>query len=246
MLEYTSQGSVVWRSDPIPGASRVHAVGETILVNSFPELGSTRLLALDMDGNLLWTHDWDMHIHFEGIIAAEAGFLAYGWTDAGEELYPYAICLDESGGEVWRYEELERGEIVDAYCNGSETVLLAIPSRLIFLQNGFLTEIAEHPSITQDDRSVWQTALALTPWDGGYLIAVQLGHPFMDSCLVRQTDAQGNVLNEWRESFAGTVYSVDEAAFYIHDGTVYLAAYGKSPEAKILSIVSTASAAALE
>ena len=67
---------------------------------------------------------------------------------------------------------------------------------------------------------------------GGALIALRFGHPLAGECLLRQVDAQGGVVAEWRAAFP-ELYGVQKAALVPCGETVYLAACGEPPEAAV-------------
>ena len=64
----------------------------------------------------------------------------------------------------------------------------------------------------------------------GALIALRFGHPLAGECLLRQVDAQGGVVAEWRVAFP-ELYGVRMAALVPCGEAVYLAACGEPPEA---------------
>ena len=235
-LECVSGGETLWRSGAIPGASQVYALDGRLLVNSHPALGSTRLLAFDGAGTLLWTRDFDEHITFEGVLAAGDGLLAYGWADIGDGLFPRAFCLDAGGAEQWRYAALEPGEAAAACMDGEEVLLLmdnlggdGWPTRLTRLRAGAVVWQQDYPSARVEGAAT-QGTLDMLPYEGGALIALRFGYPLAGECLLRQVDARGGVVAEWCVAFP-ELYGVRMAAFVPCGEAVYLTACGEPPEA---------------
>lgn len=239
-LECVFAGETAWRSAAIPWASRIYAAGGCLLVNSFPMLDGARLLAFGREGTLLWTRDFDETVHFTDIFAAGDGFVACGWAQVGDKAYPRAIGLDAGGAEVWRYAATGPGETVAAGMDGADVLLLIDvdggdgATRLLRLRAGEAVAQTDYPA-AQYGGAATQGALSLLPCAGGALIAVNLGR---GDCLLRRVDADGEVLGEWREPFAGTLsplHGVREAALFMRGGNAYIAVCGKPPDAEALA-----------
>ena len=170
-----------------------------------------------MDGGTAWEARWEESLRFAGILACAEGYLAYGYRVEAEENYPFAVCVDAQGAEVWRCEGQERGEVVAA-CVDGEGVLLLIdarggdgwPTRLMRLRAGAVVWQQDYPSARAGE-AVTQGALDILPYGGGALIALRFGHPLAGECLLRRVDAQGGVVAEWRAAFP-ELYSVRMAA----------------------------------
>ena len=106
-----------------------------------------------MDGAPLWETRWEESLRFAGILACAEGYLAYGCRVEAEENYPFAVCVDAQGAEVWRCEGRERGEVVAACVDGEGVLLLmddlggdGWPTRLIRLRAGAVVWQQDYPS----------------------------------------------------------------------------------------------------
>ncbi len=106
------------------------------------------------------------------------------------------------------------------------------PTRLMRLRAGAVVWQQDYPSARAED-AVTQRALDILPYEGGALIALRFGHPLAGECLLRQVDAQGGVVAEWRAAFP-ELYGVQKAALVPCGEEVYLAAYGEPAEAAAL------------
>ena len=239
-LERVRGREVVWsREIDERGAFTLFCDGERILVDAAPAVGVSTLTALDMDGATLWETRWEESLRFAGILACAEGYLAYGCRVEAEENYPFAVCVDAQGAEVWRCEGQERGEVVAACVDGGDALLLidvrggdGWPTRLMRLRAGAVVWQQDYPSARAED-AVTQRALDILPYEGGALIALRFGHPLAGECLLRQVDAQGGVVAEWRVAFP-ELYGVQKAALVPCGEEVYLAAYGEPAEAAAL------------
>ncbi len=214
------------------GAFNLFCDGERILVDGAPAVGVSTLTALDMDGATLWETRWEESLRFAGILACAEGYLAYGCRVEAEENYPFAVCVDAQGAEVWRCEGQERGEVAVACVDGEGVLLLmddlggdGWPTRLTRLRAGAVVWQQDYPS-ARVEGAVTQGALDILPCGGGALIALRFGHPLAGECLLRQVDAQGGVVAEWRVAFP-ELYGVRMAALVPCGEAVYLAACGE-------------------
>ena len=236
-LDFLRDRETVWNREVSErGALNLFCDGERILVDGAPAVGVSTLTALDMDGATLWETRWEESLRFADILACAEGYLAYGYRVEAEENYPFAVCVDAQGAEVWRCEGQERGEVAAA-CVDGEGVLLLIdvrggdgwPTRLMRLRAGAVVWQQDYPSARAED-AVTQRALDILPYEGGALIALRFGQPLAGECLLRQVDARGGVVAEWRAAFP-ELYGVRMAAFVPCGEAVYLAACGEPPEA---------------
>ena len=236
-LERVRGREVVWsREIDERGAFTLFCDGERILVDAAPAVRVSTLTALDMDGGTVWEARWEESLRFADILACAEGYLAYGYRVEAEENYPFAVCVDAQGAEVWRCEGQERGEVAAA-CVDGEGVLLLIdvrggdgwPTRLMRLRAGAVVWQQDYPSARAED-AVTQRALDILPYEGGALIALRFGHPLAGECLLRQVDARGGVVAEWCVAFP-ELYGVRMAAFVPCGEAVYLAACGVPAEA---------------
>ena len=214
------------------GAFNLFCDGERILVDAAPAVGVSTLTALDMDGATLWETRWEESLRFADILACAEGYLAYGYRVEAEENYPFAVCVDAHGAEVWRCEGQERGEVAAACVDGEGVLLLmddlggdGWPTRLTRLRAGAVVWQQDYPS-ARVEGAVTQGALDILPCGGGALIALRFGHPLAGECLLRRVDAQGGVVAEWRVAFP-ELYGVRMAAFVPCGEAVYLAACGE-------------------
>ena len=214
------------------GAFNLFCDDERILVDGAPAVGASTLTALDMDGAPLWETRWEESLRFAGILACAEGYLAYGCRVEAEENYPFAVCVDAQGAEVWRCEGQERGEVVAACVDGEGVLLLmddlggdGWPTRLMRLRAGAVVWQQDYPS-ARTEGAVTQGALDILPCGGGALIALRFGHPLAGECLLRRVDAQGAVTAEWRAAFP-ELHGVQKAALVPCGEAVYLAAYGE-------------------
>ena len=239
-LERVRDREVVWsREIGERGAFNLFCDGERILVDAAPAVRVSTLTALDMDGGTIWEARWEESLRFAGILACAEGYLAYGYRVEAEENYPFAVCVDAQGAEVWRCEGQERGEVVAACVDGEEVLLLmdnlggdGWPTRLTRLRAGAVVWQQDYPSARVGE-AVTQRALDILPYEGGALIALRFGHPLAGECLLRQVDAQGAVVAEWRVAFP-ELYGVRMAAFVPCGEAVYLAACGEPAAAAAL------------
>lgn len=221
------------------GAFNLFCDDERILVDGAPAVGGSTLTALDMDGAPLWETRWEESLRFAGILACAEGYLAYGCRVEAEENYPFAVCVDAQGAEVWRCEGQERGEVAAACVDGGDALLLidvrggdGWPTRLMRLRAGAVVWQQDYPS-ARTEGAVTQGALDILPCGGGALIALRFGHPLADECLLRRVDAQGAVTAEWRAAFP-ELYGVQKAALVPCGEAVYLAACGEPAAAAAL------------
>ena len=99
------------------------------------------------------------------------------------------------------------------------------PTRLMRLRAGAVVWQQDYPSARAED-AVTQRALDILPYGGGALIALRFGYPLAGECLLRQVDAQGAVMAEWRAAFP-ELYGVQKAALVPCGEAVYLAACGE-------------------
>ena len=127
-VDFLRDRETVWNREVSErGAFNLFCDGERILVDAAPAVRVSTLTALDMDGATLWETRWEESLRFAGILACAEGYLAYGYRVEAEENYPFAVCVDAQGAEVWRCEGQERGEVAAA-CVDGEGVLLLIDS----------------------------------------------------------------------------------------------------------------------
>ena len=239
-LDFFRDRESVWsREIGERGAFNLFCDGERILVDAAPAVRVSTLTALDMDGATLWETRWEESLRFAGILACAEGYLAYGCRVEAEENYPFAVCVDAQGAEVWRCEGQERGEVAAACVDGGDALLLiddlggnGWPTRLTRLRAGVVVWQQDYPSARAGE-AITQGALDILPYEGGALIALRFGHPLAGECLLRQVDAQGGVVAEWRVAFP-ELYGVRMAAFVPCGEAVYLAACGEPPEAAAL------------
>ena len=236
-VDFLRDRETVWNREVSErGALNLFCDGERILVDAAPAVGVSTLTALDMDGATLWETRWEESLRFADILACAEGYLAYGYRVEAEENYPFAVCVDAQGAEVWRCEGQERGEVAAACMDGEEVLLLmddlggdGWPTRLMRLRAGAVVWQQDYPS-ARAEGAVTQGTLDILPYEGGALIALRFGHPLAGECLLRQVDAQGGVVAEWRAAFP-ELYGVRMAAFVPCGEAVYLAACGEPPEA---------------
>ena len=214
------------------GASNLFCDGRRILVDGAPALRVSTLTALGMDGTALWEARWEESLRFDGILACAEGYLAYGYRVEAEEYYPIAVCVDEQGVEAWRYEGQEWGTAVAACVDGEDVLLLAgladadAGTRLLRLRAGEVVRQAGYPR-TEIGEAVTDGVLALCPYRGGYLILEDLfENPSAVAYLLRQVDAEGGTLAEWRVDFP-ELYNGRMAALVPCGDTAYLAVYGR-------------------
>ena len=232
-VDFLRDRETVWsREIGERGAFNLFCDDERILVDGAPAVGVSTLTALDMDGAPLWETRWEESLRFAGILACAEGYLAYGCRVEAEENYPFAVCVDAQGAEVWRCEGQERGEVAAACVDGEGVLLLmddlggdGWPTRLTRLRAGAVVWQQDYPS-ARTEGAVTQGALDILPCGGGALIALRFGHPLAGECLLRQVDAQGAVTAEWRAAFP-ELYGVQKAALVPCGEAVYLAAYGE-------------------
>ena len=93
------------------------------------------------------------------------------------------------------------------------------------LRAGAVVWQQDYPSARAED-AITQGALDILPHEGGALIALRFGYPLAGECLLRQVDAQGGVVAEWRVAFP-ELYGVRMAALVPCGEAVYLAACGE-------------------
>ena len=118
-LDFLRDRETVWsREIDERGAFNLFCDGERILVDGAPAVGVSTLTALDMDGGTAWEARWEESLRFAGILTCAEGYLAYGCRVEAEENYPFAVCVDAQGAEVWRCEGQKRGEVVAACVDG--------------------------------------------------------------------------------------------------------------------------------
>lgn len=221
------------------GAFNLFCDGERILVDAAPAVGVSTLTALDMDGATLWETRWEESLRFADILACAEGYLACGYRVEAEENYPFAVCVDAQGAEVWRCEGREWGEVAAACVDGGDALLLidvrggdGWPTRLMRLRAGAVVWQQDYPSARAGE-AVTQGALDILPYGGGALIALRFGHPLAGECLLRRVDAQGGVVAEWRVAFP-ELHSVRMAALVPCGEAVYLATCGEPAAAAAL------------
>ena len=239
-LDFLRDRETVWNREVSErGAFNLFCDGERILVDAAPAVRVSTLTALDMDGGTVWEARWEESLRFAGILACAEGYLAYGCRVEAEENYPFAVCVDAQGAEVWRCEGRERGEVAAACVDGGDALLLidvrggdGWPTRLTRLRAGAVVWQQDYPSARAED-AVTQRALDILPYEGGALIALRFGHPLAGECLLRQVDAQGGVVAEWRAAFP-ELYGVQKAALVPCGEEVYLAACGEPAAAAAL------------
>ena len=238
-VDFLRDRETVWNREVSErGAFNLFCDGERILVDAAPAVRVSTLTALDMDGGTVWEARWEESLRFAGILACAEGYLAYGYRVEAEENYPFAVCVDAQGAEVWRCEGQERGEVVAACVEGEGVLLLmdnlggdGWPTRLTRLRAGAVVWQQDYPSARVEGAAT-QGTLDMLPYEGGALIALRFGYPLAGECLLRQVDAQGEVVAEWRVAFP-ELYGVRMAALVPCGEAVYLAACGEPPEAAV-------------
>ena len=239
-VDFLRDRETVWNREVSErGAFNLFCDGERILVDAAPAVRVSTLTALDMDGGTVWEARWEESLRFADILACAEGYLAYGYRVEAEENYPFAVCVDAQGAEVWRCEGQERGEVVAACMDGEEVLLLmdnlggdGWPTRLMRLRAGAVVWQQDYPSARVEGAAT-QGTLDMLPYEGGALIALRFGYPLAGECLLRQVDAQGGVVAEWRAAFP-ELYGVQKAALVPCGEEVYLAACGEPAAAAAL------------